>query len=40
MIGDIEIAAAVLAVAMVFAAFIIGLALIVAAGRIKKGLGQ
>jgi hypothetical protein len=38
MIGDIELAAGVLAVGMIVAALIVGVALIVAAGRIKKGL--
>jgi hypothetical protein len=38
MIGDIEIAAAVLAAGLVGAAIILGIAVVVAAGRIRKGL--
>lgn len=37
MIGDVELAAGVLVVGMIVAALIVGVALIVAAGRINKG---
>jgi hypothetical protein len=37
-IGDIEIAAAVLAAGIIGAAVILGVAVVVAAGRIRKGL--
>lgn len=40
MVGDVEIAATVLAVGLIVAALIIGVALIVAAGRIRREPGK